>query len=683
MGVPEPTDAPAWFAQQLDALRRRTETGEDVPEGHRRDALDLLRSVVAYSPDSIATITRDGRFLFMNRERAEFEPLREGSSIWDYLAVEDHERVRDTLEQVVRTRLPAAFETTVLAQDGSFVHFESRVGPIIEADRVVALAMVSSDVTEWRRQQRDLRDGEERLRFSIEASGMGVWTYDVATERVTLDARLATLTTAPAGPIPLADLAPRVPAVDRRAIAEAVQRCIQTGVYPDLEHRVLCPDGTVLWLHTKGRAVRDASGAIIQISGGSFDVTPQVEEAERRERAERLEAVGQLAAGIAHNFNNALASMQLNLEVALRRSPEDVQPLLRDALEAGQRGAALVRELLHFAGRGRRGDVREVESLTGIVERVASLCRHTFPREVHVEVTSATDVPRLPLAVAQVEQLVLNLCINAQHAVEGVKRQQRWVRLAVDVVAGDAAELQSQGVASPAPSYARLRVSDNGCGMSDETKARIFEPFFTTKDPGRGTGLGLATVYSTARDHGGWVTCETRIGEGTTFSVYLPNRGRIVEAVPHPTPSTSGAGGGREVILVACGDDLERSAVARTLRDVGYQVEVAPSPGAAMERCEAGFHGRAAAVDMLLLDRAADVGADGAFVERLRALATPSPYPAVALVEPDEAAPLGRTLPQDAARLVRPLHREALLAAVRAALDARSDRGVDGDRAPW
>ena len=221
--------------------------------------------------------------------------------------------------------------------------------------------------------------------------------------------------------------------------------------------------------------------------------------------------------------------MQLTLEFARRRSPAEVQPALRDALESGQRAAELVRELLRFAGHSHRSDLRAPERLDEIAARVASLCRRTFPDDLTLELACAADVPVLPLAVAQVEQVILNLLINAQHALEDVQRPRRWVRLSVDVVPGDAPEVQRQEVPG-APSFVRVRVEDNGCGMSEETQGRIFEPFFTTKIPGRGTGLGLATAWTAARDHGGWLECSSALGEGATFSVYFPVRGDAAAA---------------------------------------------------------------------------------------------------------------------------------------------------------
>ena len=681
----------------IDALRRRVR-GDDTPEG---DAIELFRAAAQLSPESIAVIDITGRLLFVNRETDGFAPVEAGSSVWDYIHASEHARTRACYAQVIRTRIASTYESTAIAQSGRATVYRTQVGPIVADDEVIALLLVAGDQTHEQASDRALRESEEKLRFAIEASGMGIWSYDVNATHITLDERLCALTgLAPGGPRALDDLAPRIPAGDRYVLVQALQRCVESGVFDVVEHRVLRDDGTIAWLHTKGRSERDADGSIVRIVGGSFDVTTQVEEAERRDRAQKLEAVGQLAAGIAHNFNNVLASIQLNLEVALRKTPYDVKPLLRDALEAGQRAAELVRDLLRFAGRGRKGDLRELESLTEVVDRVASLCRQTFSSALSIDLRHGDGVPEAVFAVAQVEQMVLNLCINAQHALEVVHRERPTLTLETDVLdAGDAEIATRIGDARLAAVYLRLRVSDNGCGMTEETQTRLFEPFFTTKEPGRGTGLGLATVYSTARDHGGWVACDSRLGEGTSFSVYLPARRPPVTTAP-PAGSPEGraaaeppstivspvrpaASGAAEVLLVVDENPLTCTAIARVLRDVGYQVEELPDASMAVDRVEAGLFGRSDAVDLLVLDRAADDVARNAIGDQLLALAAGSPRcaPSIVVVDDGDCAE-GDTR----ARLGKPVARRELLEVVRRELDARAaskTTPVDGPGTSW
>lgn len=307
------------------------------------------------------------------------------------------------------------------------------------------------------------------------------------------------------------------------------------------------------------------------------------------------------------------------------------------------------------------------------------------------------DIPEAVFAVAQVEQMVINLCINAQHALEVVHRERPTLTIETDALAAEEPEIASRiGDGRQANVYLRLRVSDNGCGMTDETQARLFEPFFTTKEPGRGTGLGLATVYSTARDHGGWVACDSRLGEGTSFSVYLPARkppptasaaapgadGRLTEPPPSVRPRPVGASGGAEIILVVDEDPLARKAIARALRDVGYQVEEASSPAAVVDRVERGVHGKADQVDVMLLDRAIDDAGGNAVGEHLLAIAAGSGKAPPAIVVIDDREPSdGDSRP----RLRKPVARRELLAAVRRELDGRTSRpgSLDGPGTSW
>jgi signal transduction histidine kinase len=289
--------------------------------------------------------------------------------------------------------------------------------------------------------------------------------------------------------------------------------------------------------------------------------------------AQKLEAVGQLTAGIAHNFNNMLQAIMGNLSLALNEVPQAQRPFLQEALTSSERAAAMIRQLVLFARKGGAAVRRPVDLLSA-VEQVASICRRTFDHRIYLWL----QLPPGPLTVqgdaGQLEQALLNLCLNARDAMEGMDRPAR-LELLVDELAAASASPPPHLYSLP-QSYARIRVMDNGSGMDEAVRERIFEPFFTTKSVDKGTGLGLSTAYAILRDHQGWIECESRPGAGTTFALYLPAlHGKL--ALPRAAPATAAQEHGTETLLLIDDEELVRVTVARLLRRLGYQVLEAAS----------------------------------------------------------------------------------------------------------
>ncbi|MBI2505989.1 MAG: response regulator [Candidatus Latescibacteria bacterium] len=284
--------------------------------------------------------------------------------------------------------------------------------------------------------------------------------------------------------------------------------------------------------------------------------------------AQKMEAVGQLTAGIAHNFNNMLQAIMGNISLALNDVAPTQRPFLQEALTSSERAAAMIRQLVLFARKAGPAMRRPVDLLAS-VEQVASICRRTFDHRIYLWV----QLPAEPLAVqgdaGQLEQALLNLCLNARDAMEGMDRPAR-LELLVDRLAA-AALTPPPHLHSLPQAYARIRVMDNGTGMDEQIRARIFEPFFTTKSVDKGTGLGLSTVYAILRDHQGWIECESQPGAGTTFAVYLPILPGGL-SIPRTQPAAARQERGTETLLLIDDEELVRKTVARMLRRLGYQV---------------------------------------------------------------------------------------------------------------
>ena len=292
-------------------------------------------------------------------------------------------------------------------------------------------------------------------------------------------------------------------------------------------------------------------------------------------QARKMEAVGQLAGGIAHDFNNILGVILGQCERmlgALRRG----DPLVRSVLQVqggGERAARLVRQLLAFS---RKQPLHpEVIDLNATVRRLEGPLRQLVGPDVELVTTLATDLRPTRADPGQIEEVVVNLATNAR---EAMPRGGRLVLETANVALGQ--EL-SAGLAAPPGDYVVLRVTDNGVGMDERTSERAFEPFFTTKEKGRGTGLGLSTVYGIVAQSGGCVRVESGVGKGSTFEVLLPQADGAV-LVPAPRVLAGARRGQGELLLVVEDEPEMREMVRDILQDLGYRVHAAASGSEAL-----------------------------------------------------------------------------------------------------
>jgi PAS domain S-box-containing protein len=336
-------------------------------------------------------------------------------------------------------------------------------------------------------------------------------------------------------------------------------------------------NGDLFWEYATIAPIRSAKGATTHYVAVKEDITQRKELEEQLRQTQKMEAVGQLAGGVAHDFNNMLGVILGHVELALRRiEPDDPS---RGGLEqiqtAAHRSAEVTRQLLTFA---RKQTIKPtVLDLNQTIERALKLLRRLIGEEVALVWRPEERVWPILVDPTQIDQILANLCINAKDAIAGVGTITIATRNCdlEGVLVGDNWEI-------PAGRYVRLQVRDNGCGIDSETRRRIFEPFFTTKKPGKGTGLGLSTVYGIARQNEGYVAVESEVGRGSSFEIYLPRyvaRRPSTEEAEQPLPDLER---GAEVILLVEDDDLVLNTVQLMLERFGYRVLAASSPGKAM-----------------------------------------------------------------------------------------------------
>jgi PAS domain S-box-containing protein len=355
-----------------------------------------------------------------------------------------------------------------------------------------------------------------------------------------------------------------------RQAFEDEQRIMSTGEpLIGQDEKETWPDGRITWASTTKVPLRDAEGRINGLVGISRDVTERKNLETQYLQSQKMEAFGQLAGGVAHDFNNILAAMLLQVSFikTTAKLPDEIIAQLGDLEELTARASGLTRQLLMFSRR--QGMEKRTLDLNTVVKGTCNLLGRLIGEHVTIELKTSAEPLWIEADSGMVEQVMMNLCINARDAMPG------GGKLSIEthaVAPTGATERSNRG-------HACLVVADTGSGMDAATRARIFEPFFTTKPVGKGTGLGLATVYGIIQQHRGWVEVESTPGAGSTFRVFLPLQEKASAVVDER--GTGGLSRGTESILLVEDDEMVRLALSTCLRRAGYNVtEAADGPQA-------------------------------------------------------------------------------------------------------
>jgi PAS domain S-box-containing protein len=547
---------------------------------------------------------------------------------------------------------PFDLEYRVVRSDGSVRWVWDHGYPVREVGGDVARYVgVVQDITDRKRAETELAAVAERFRLMCRATKDGIWDWDVVTNTAWWSEAYVDLFGYDHSVVPSFETwAERIHLADRERVTASFRVAAESGRSEwTEEYRWVMPDGSIRIVFDRAYLVH-VDGRLVRIVGALMDVTQLRGLEAQLRQAQKMEAVGQLAGGIAHDFNNILQVISLELEL-LSKEPGLSPAVAAHAHEiraGAERAASLTRQLLMFS---RREPMQpRWLDLNASVADLARMLHRILGEDVTLELALTPGALRVHADPGMLHQVVINLAVNARDAMP------RGGTLAL---ATSSVEAIRPG-AVRAGRYARIDVTDSGTGIAPDVVPHIFEPFFTTKEPGRGTGLGLATVFGIVEQHRGWLEFDTDVGRGTTFRCYLP----LGDGVAPLALDQRGIEGGRsETILLVEDDSNVRRLVRAVLEGTGYRVLEADRGSAALKIWDAA-NGR---VDLLFTDLVMPGGMDGR--ELASKLVARRPGLKVVFATGYSRDFIAHELGSNQVLLHKPVAADRLLAAVRTCLD--------------
>jgi PAS domain S-box-containing protein len=545
--------------------------------GQVRQAEEKYRSIFENTVEGIFQSTPDGRFITVNPSMARIlgyespeEMVATVTDITHQLYVDPERRAEAAHIQEERGILQG-LEFEAYRKDGEKIWLSLNRRSVRDENGAEIYREGSvEDITERKRAAEELRDSEKRYRDLVENARDLIYSHDLegnytsinrAGEQITGYTREESLSMNIAQTV-----APEYLEKARRMIAGKLTGEEVTAY----ELEIIAKDGRRIPVEVNTRLVYQA-GVPCGVQGIARDITDRRELEDQLRQSQKLEAVGQLAGGVAHDFNNMLTVINGYSDLLLRGLGQDdpMHSKVEEIKKAGERASSLTRQLLAFS----RKQVLQpkVLQLRSVVADVDKMLRRLIGEDIDLLTVLAPELGSIKADPGQIEQVVMNLAVNARDAMpQGGK-----LTIEAENVYLDGEYVSHHITAAPGP-YVMLAVSDTGVGMDEKTRARIFEPFFTTKEVGRGTGLGLSTVYGIVKQSGGNIWVYSEVGKGTTFKIYLPRVDGVVESdsarnAPAELPQ------GDETVLLAEDEEQVRRMTRTILEMNGYRVLEASS----------------------------------------------------------------------------------------------------------
>ncbi|MCX6135027.1 MAG: PAS domain S-box protein [Ignavibacteriales bacterium] len=571
--VREADGTPLYAVRIIEDITARKRGEEELEQ-----SLSVLRATLESSTDGILVVDETGRVVNYNRKFVEMWkiPQRimlerdENITIASMLEqVEDYRDFQETLRAVYAQPEMESFDILGL-KDGRIVERYSKPQKI--GGKTVGRVWSFRDVTQRLRSEEERRTSEEKYRALFEESKDVVFIS-------TPDGKFLDIN--PAGvelfgysskeELLEVDIAHDV-YIDSEARMRAGELLAEQGYLKEHLTQARTKDGRKLMVLETTTAVRDLSGNVIAYRGILRDVTEQHRLEEQLRQVQRMESVGTLAGGIAHDFNNILS---IAIGYLARFEKQGTDPASQahtvDSIrKALARGTGLVQQLLTFARK--TSGVQEAVRVNELVQELTVLVTEAFPSSIRFDVTLGANVPLLLADPGQLQQAMMNLCINARDAmIDGPVGKKAGGTLTIETARAQGSGLTGRFPAAVEKEYVLIRVQDTGVGMDEATKGRMFEPFFTTKPPGKGTGLGLSVVYGVVDGHRGFIDVETEPGTGTSISLYFP----VVPVEEHVSSEDlyqEPVQGSGETVLLVEDEEMLLDLLQALLEENGYRV---------------------------------------------------------------------------------------------------------------
>lgn len=468
-------------------------------------------------------------------------------------------------------------ELSIVFDDGSSRTIYGNTTPLFDGNGEVRGAVGAYlDITDLKRIELELRRSRHSLQVAIDAANLGVWSRDLVNDHAIWDDRQREIYGLSAGGnISYGKFMSLVLPEDREALQSAHDQRVSSNEQISCEHRIL-KAGEVRWVHSRGSAVRDEAGNVIGVSGITMDITGHKRSEENMRSlqeqiriAQRTEALGRLAGGMAHDFNNILMIIRSYAELLQSHVPERSTGAgyLVEMLKASDRAAGLTAQLLAFSRK--QIAVPVVLDLNAVVKDTSKMLRRLIGEDVELVLSAAPALWHVQADPDQIVQVLMNLCVNARDAMPNGGK----ITIATENLSCAA---PGEHPHLPSGDFVKLSVGDTGVGMAKEVVEHIFEPFFTTKPQGKGTGLGLSTVFGIVAQSAGYVWAESEPGCGTRLVCCLP---RANQAVPEAeAPMDRALPRGTETVMVVEDEIALRDSICEALRDAGYTV-LSAGPG--------------------------------------------------------------------------------------------------------
>lgn len=509
------------------------------------------------------------------------------------------QRIRDGLRAPSDVTI---MELELLRKDGSTVWVETSLRFLTDREKnPMGVLGVTRDISARKAAEDVAHQLTERLTLAIRGGDLGVWDWNVDSNELVWDERMFAIYGVDSREHPGAYQDWRksiVPEDLARAERELMSAIRNRGEFHS-QFRVIHPDGAIRHVESRAVVLCDESGRLLRVTGMNADITERIEtEAERARlqeqlsQAQKMESIGRLAGGVAHDFNNMLLVILGHAELAGAGAANGaLQSHISEIRNAALRSADLTRQLLAFARQ--QAVVPRPMDLNLATDGMRKLLERLIGESVQLNWCPGPTLWKVKMDPSQVDQILANLCVNARDAINGVGD----IAIETANVTLDASDGGDEPEFTPGD-YVRLSVRDNGCGMESAVLARIFEPFYTTKKPGKGTGLGLSTVYGIVRQNNGFIRAQSEPSRGTTFIIDLPRYTGVAQADDRAELSVPPSQSGSEVILVV-EDEVSILKLAQSmLENLGYTVLSAATPSEAIRLAESG----ASPIHLLLTD---------------------------------------------------------------------------------